>query len=217
METVIGPIKDTSKLKGKQLSKVDEITGIINEGTYVEDKDVLVSMYSQTSDELFDSSLVVKGAGVVDKVFVDSMNSHNQRIAKVRIASTRNPVLGDKFASRHGQKGVIGMIVPEEDMPFTKDGVRPDIIINPHAIPSRMTLGQFIEVIQGKVCCSMGFYADATPLLIKVEKLFQIFWPKNVGLIDMEMKYCIQVEGSQLDVKLFIGPTLSEIETYGKG
>ena len=209
LETVIGPIKDTSKIKKENnFSKVDEITGIINEGTYVEDKDVLVSMYSQTSDELFDSSLVVKGAGVVDKVFVDSMNSHNQRIAKVRIASTRNPVLGDKFASRHGQKGVIGMIVPEEDMPFTKDGVRPDIIINPHAIPSRMTLGQFIEVIQGKVCCTMGFYADATPFTNLSRETISNILAEKCGFdrYGDEILYS-GIEGTQLDVKLFIGPT----------
>ena len=77
-------------------------------------------------------------------------NEADQNLIKVLVRQTRRPELGDKFSSRHGQKGVCGIIVNQEDMPFSDLGVCPDIIMNPHGFPSRMTVGKMIELLAGK-------------------------------------------------------------------
>lgn len=210
VEHIIGKNPDESKLKKEYNYSQINSDGVVEEGTFVNGNDILISKYIKNEDETFDDSVGLKADvdGVVDKVFIDYMNTHKHRICKVRISNKRNPALGDKFASRHGQKGTIGMVLRQEDMPFTKDGICPDLIVNPHAFPSRMTLGQFIEVIQGKVCCNMGFFADSTPFNHIYSEDVAEMLEKKCGFAKHgdEILYG-GILGKQLETKIFIGPT----------
>ena len=200
---------DIKKKADLNYNKVDR-NGFIKEGESVTDNDVLMAKYSFNGAESIDDSEVVKkdGAGVVDKVFSDYMNTNNLRMCKVRVVSTREPGLGDKFASRHGQKGTVGMVLRQEDMPFNKDGIVPDIIVNPHAFPSRMTLGQFLESVIGKTCAMHGFYSDGTPFTdIDIEPYSKMLEEQyNYEKYGNEVLYN-GIFGKQIKCDIFMGPT----------
>jgi DNA-directed RNA polymerase II subunit RPB2 len=135
---------------------------------YVKKGDVIVGTVfintdSEGNEELSDCSLVLKKGeeGFVDRV-VKTVTPTGYPLVKVVIRKVRIPEVGDKFASRAAQKGTVGMTYRQEDMPFTISGITPDIIINPHCIPSRMTINQLLETVLGKSCCIEGTYGDAT-------------------------------------------------------
>jgi len=142
--------------------------------------------------------------GTIDAIFITEDDQGN-RVVQVKTRDQRVPELGDKFATSHGQKGVVGAIVPENDMPFTSRGVRPDIIFNPHGIPSRMTVGYLIELLAGKVGGLSGKIIDGTGFSgTKIENLEKIM--KELGFrIDGKETLYNGITGKMMDVKIYVG------------
>jgi len=171
-EDIIGiPEPGVRGYAGEEAHKHLPEDGIVNPETCVSSDDVLIGRSSPlrflgTMDQFItgienirETSVRLRHGdeGVVDRVFF-SETSDGTKLVKIVIRDLKIPEVGDKFASRHGQKGVIGSILPQEDMPFTEDGIVPDIIFNPHGIPSRMTMGQLLELVAGKASALSGKY-----------------------------------------------------------
>jgi DNA-directed RNA polymerase subunit B len=142
--------------------------------------------------------------GTVDAVFI-TIDGEGNKIAQVRIRDQRIPEPGDKFSTPHGQKGVVGLLADPKDIPFTTRGVKPDLIFNPHGIPSRMTVGYMIELLAGKVGSTTGTYIDGTPFTgARVHDLEQQLGSMGFSFDGKEMMYD-GVTGRKMDVKIYIG------------
>ena len=142
----------------------------------------------------------------VDGVWQDR-NSDGYPFVKVRVVSERVPDIGDKFSSRHGQKGTCGIILNEEDMPFAASGLRPDLIMNPHAVPSRMTIAQLMETMYGKICCEKGTLGDGTPYShLPVGNIREQLLQLGMHPYGNEILYNGQT-GEMMESEIFMGPT----------
>jgi len=209
---------DPAKTKGIKFGNYSKLNanGFIPENELVENRDVIIAKTVPIKENRNDPMKTIKYEDqsktfrTTEETYIDKnytgRNGDGYNFAKVRVRALRKPVLGDKFSSRHGQKGTVGNIIPECDMPFTKDGHKPDIIINPHAIPSRMTIGQLKETLLGKVLLELGMFGDGTSFgnldVATIAKELQNLGYESYG---NELLYN-GLTGEQLETSIYIGP-----------
>lgn len=188
-----------------------ESDGFVSKNQYIDSNDIIVGKVMPIKHAEFNyrdcsTSLKTNEKGFIDDNYV-SVSSDGYRFCKTRVRTIKIPEIGDKVSSRHGQKGTIGMIYPQEDMPCTKDGIVPDIIMNPHAVPSRMTIAQLIECILGKSCASLGYAGDGTPFeetdVNEIARVLESCGHEGYG---NQVLYS-GITGEQLKTQIFIGPT----------
>ena len=188
--------------------------GIIKENTYVNVNDAIIGKvipHKKKAKEISfkDNSIILKNNenGLVTKVYT-GRNGDGYNFCKVQIKNERYPTIGDKFSSRMGQKGTVGMTYRQEDLPFSQSGIVPDIIINPHAIPSRMTIGQLIECILGKSCTVLGATGDSTPFTNMDPKKISDMLSNDCGFEPYGNEVLYNgISGHQLNANIFMGPT----------
>jgi DNA-directed RNA polymerase II subunit RPB2 len=212
-EKFMKPMKhNTRKYKNTSYAAISDnglpiINSVINENDVLIGK--VVNLRNDAAGYAFrDASTTHKNSEQcrIDGVWQDK-NSDGYPFIKVRTVSERIPQIGDKVSSRHGQKGTIGMLMEEEDMPFTSTGLRPDIIMNPHAVPSRMTIAQLMENIFGKIGVRKGTLGDGTPYShLKVEDLKKHMVDMGMHPYGNEILYNGQT-GEMMQAEIFMGPT----------
>ena len=205
----------TKCIKYGNYDKLNE-NGFIPENTLVENRDIIIAKIVPIKENRNDPTKTIKYEDqsktfrTTEETYIDKnytgRNGDGYNFGKVRVRIFRKPVLGDKFSSRHGQKGTCGNIIPECDMPYTKDGLRPDIIINPHAIPSRMTIAQLKETLLGKVLLELGMFGDGTSFgNLDIKTIASELINLGYESYGNEVMYD-GLTGEQIETSVFIGP-----------
>ena len=212
------PDAETVGYLGEKYYKGVGEDGLAEIESKVEEKDVIVgktspprfleevSEFGVVKEKRTDASLNVRKekGGYVDKVVITE-DTNGNTLAKVTIRSERIPEVGDKFSSRHGQKGIVGAIVPEEDMPFTADRIKPDLILNPHSIPSRMTIGHLLEMLAGKAASVKAEDIDATPFEETPRQDLMKILAENGLRSDGRETFYDGVSGERIEGDIFVG------------
>jgi DNA-directed RNA polymerase beta subunit len=209
------PLKDESikRKEGFDYETLDA-DGLVKVGTMVNDKTILVGMVapilSPTGSVTGYRDISVEPkrgqVGRVEAVYSYATDAGLKGV-KIRIVEDRTPIIGDKMSSRHSQKGTIGQIMAESDMPFTSTGLRPDLIFNPHGIPTRMTVGQFLEAASNKLGVHLGSFVDATPFTVenRIPDLKKALMDAGFEPYGHEVLYN-GMTGEQMDADIFMGP-----------
>ncbi len=221
----------TLEMRNSTYQKLDQ-DAFVAPGVRVSGDDIIIGKISKIKGndqmnlgkkEFKDCSVPLRRSenGVVDQVMITN-NYDGQKFVKVKVRSVRIPQIGDKFASRHGQKGTLGMTYRAEDMPYSRQGINPDMIINPHAIPSRMTIGHLIECVASKVASITGKLANGTPFSdLTVEQITQQLHELGIGfeqrLPETRERSALQsLHGRTLGGRNFLrAHLLPAVEAYG--
>ena len=209
---------DPSKVSGIRKANYEKLNslGYIPQETKIENGDVIIGKISPIDPGTDNQAKIYKDNSQVyksnvdahiEKVYTGIYNNDGYEMYAVQVRSERIPNIGDKFASRHGQKGTAGIVLSAADMPFTKEGIQPDLIMNPNAVPSRMTVGQLLESVLGKVSALRGHFSEATPFndydIKEATDILKSYGFNEHGFEDL---YC-GMSGKKIRSQIFIGPT----------